>query len=398
MAIGAVGLTAVIAVAWQLDDALPEVTRSDLWIEAVQRGDLVREIRASGTLVPREARWITAGTLGTVQEVLVLAGAEVKPDTVLMQLANPAVLAKLEQAKATLAGAQANVDAMRTSLNSQLLDHQSALARAQAGFEISNMKASAHAHAAAQGVMSQLESQQSQINAQLDRNLRDLEGQRVAAFQKNLQAQLQAVIAQRSDAASALGIAQQEADALTVKAGIAGILQQVAVEPGQQVAAGASLARVAKPMPLLARLNVPEVQAKDLSLALSVEIDTRNGTVKGQVTRIDPAVREGKVIVDVSLLHNPPPGARPDLSIEGSILLGEMRDVMSIPRPPFVGQHKTTAVFVLAPDGAIARRVPVEFGAASSDRIVIVRGMQPGERLILSDTSQWKDYDALRLR
>ncbi len=398
MAIGALGLTAVVAVAWQLDDALPEVARSDLWVEAVQRGDLVREIRASGTLVPREARWITAGTLGTVQEVLVLAGAQVQPDTVLMQLVNPAVLAKLEQAKATLAGAQANVDAMRTALNSQLLDHQSALARAQAGFEISNMKASAHAHAAAQGVLSKLESQQSQINAQLDRKLRDLEGERVAAFQKNLQAQLQAVIARRSDAASALGIAQQEADALTVKASIAGILQQVAVEPGQQVAAGASLARVAKPMPLLARLNVPEVQAKDLSLALSVAIDTRNGTVKGTVCRIDPAVRDGKVVVDVALLDSPPSGARPDLSIEGSILLGEMRDVMSIPRPPFVGPHKTTAVFVLARDGATARRVPVEFGAASSDRIVIVRGMQPGERLILSDTSQWKDYDALRLR
>jgi HlyD family secretion protein len=379
----------MVAVAWQLDTALPEVARSALWIEAVSRGELVHEIRASGTLVPREARWIAAGTAGTVQEVLVLPGAEVAAGTVLMQLTNRAVLEKLEQAQATLAVARANVEAARTSLTSQLLDHRSALARAQAGFEISSMKATAHARAAEQGVISRFESEQSQINAQQDRNLRDLEEQRVTAFGQNLQAQLQAVTARQSDAASALAIAQQDVEALTVKAGVDGIVQQVAVEAGQQVLAGANLARIARPNLLLARLRVQEVQAKDLRAALAVQIDTRNGMVKGEISRIDPAVREGGVSVDVALNGALPPGARPDLSIEGSILLGRLRNVLHVARPPFASPNTTTAAFVIKRGTEIAQRLPVRFGAGSGGRLVILSGLAPGDELILSDTSQW---------
>jgi HlyD family secretion protein len=388
----------MVAVGWQLDAALPEAARDALWIEAVRRGELVHEIRANGTLVPREARWIAAGTAGTVQEVLVLPGAEVTAATVLMRLANPAVLGKLEQAKASLAGARANVEATRTSLTSQLLDHRSALARAQAGYEISSMKAAANARAEAQGVLSRLESQQSQINAQLDQSLRDLEEQRVAAFRQNLQAQLQAVTARQSDAASALAIAQQEVDGLTVRAGVDGIVQQMAVEAGQQVAAGANLARIARPNLLLARLRVPEVQAKDLRVALTAQIDTRDGMVKGAISRIDPAVREGSVTVDVSLNGTLPPGARPDLSIEGSILLGRLRNVLHVARPPLASPHTRTAMFVIKRGADIAQRLPVELGAVSGGRIVIVSGLEPGDELILSDTSQWKTHDALRIR
>jgi HlyD family secretion protein len=396
--IAALSLCALLVVGWQLDTALPEAARTSLWIESARRGELVHEIHASGTLVPREARWIAAGAPGTVQEVLVLPGAEVTAQTLLLRLANPAALAKLEQAKASLAGARANVEATRTALTSQLLDHRSALARAQAGFEISSMKAAAHARAEAQGVLSRLEAQQSQINAQLDQNLRDLEAQRVAAFRQNLQAQLRAVIARQSDAASALAIAQQEVDSLTVHAGSDGIVQQMAVEAGQQVVAGANLARIARPNLLLARLRVPEVQTKDLRVALPVQIDTRNGKVQGAISRIDPAVRESSVIVDVSLTDTLPPGARPDLSIEGSILLGRLHNVLHVPQPPFASAHTTAPVFVIKRGADTAQRVPVQFGAASSGRIVIVSGLAAGDELILSDTSQWKAFDALRIR
>lgn len=394
---GAALLVAVLGV-FNLGSASPSVERNALWIDTAQRGDMLREIRASGTLIPKNLRWIAADTTAVVQDVLVEAGAKVEADTVILRLSNPTVLASREKARAALAGAQAEMAAQRNALTSQLLDQQAALAKAESTYQISQMRAQAQERAEAAGVMSKLEASQSRIVADQERGLVQIERQRVDAFRQNQSAQMQAARARRDEAASALAIAEQEAQALEVRAGIAGTLQQLNVEPGQRVEAGAALARVARPDELIARLQVPEVLAKDLSLDLAAAVDTHNGVVQGRIARIDPAVRNGKVTVDVHFDRALPKGARPDLSVDGRIVLDKLQDVLSIGRPAQAIPDGASELFVLRAGDDVARRVRVTYGAASSERIQVRSGLNPGDQAILSDTAQWQQYDELRLQ
>ncbi|QQQ02377.1 efflux RND transporter periplasmic adaptor subunit [Lysobacter enzymogenes] len=400
LALAAAAALALCAVAalWSLGQAMPSVARTQVWIDDARRGPMQVEIRASGTLVPKDIRWITAGTTATVQQVVVLPGARVEPDTVVLRLFNPAAAANLGKAEAALAGAEADVAAKRTALTSELLDHESTLAEAESTFRINQMKADASVLGEQKGVISRLEARQATITADQNRQLLEIQRKRSAAFRQNVQAQIRASEAQRDGARSALEIARQEAASLVVVAGISGILQQVVAEPGQQVAAGANLARVARPEALLARLSVPEVQAKDLVLGLPVNIDTHNGVVEGRIGRIDPAVRDGSVAIDVELASKLPPGARPDLSVDGRIVLGLQKDVVSIGRPPLAAPNSVSSLFVLPAGADVARRTSVTYGAASSDRIAVLAGLRNGDRVILSDTSQWNQFEALRIR
>jgi HlyD family secretion protein len=381
-----------------LGKAAPTAQRGDLWIDAATRGDMRREIRATGTLVPKDTRWITAGATATVQQVVVLAGARVKADEVILQLTNPELQANVQKAQAALAGAQADVAAARASLASQLLDQKSAKAAADADWKVAQIKNEANTRAHDAGVISAVELRQSQIALEQDGNRATIEGQRVAAFQQNMVAQLQASQARRDEASSMLSIAQQQLAALQVHAGIDGILQQVEVEPGQQVVTGAKLARVARPDDLIARLQVPEALAGELSLDLQVVVELREATVRGHVARIDPAVRQGSVTVDVALDQAAPAGARPDLSVQGRVVLGTLKDVISIGRPPLSAPNADGTLFVLRDGASIAQRVPVHFGAVSSDRIQVTQGIRPGDQVVLSDTSQWNRSDRLRVR
>lgn len=381
-----------------LGRAVPSTARSGLWIDTAQHGEMRREIRASGTLIPRDVRWITAGTTANVHEVLVQPGAKVTAQTVIARLTNPSVQSNLQRAQASLVGAQADVAARRTALESELLDQQAALAQAESAYHIARLKAEANTKAANIGVVSRVDAEQSQIIMLQNEKLVGLENKRVRAFQQNYDAQMQAAVAARDQATSALAIAQQDADALEVKAGIDGILQEVSIEPGQQVLAGASLARVARPDQLIARLLVPEAQAKDLTLELPVNIDTRNGIVAGALSRIDPAVRDGRVTIDVTFTQPLPSGARPDLSVEGRIVLDTLANVVSIGRPTLATPNGKSTLFVLKSDTDVAKRMAVTYGAASSDRIEVREGVSSGDRVILSDTSQWNQYDALRVR
>lgn len=381
-----------------LGKAAPTASRSDLWIEAATRGDMRREIRATGTLVPRDIRWITAGVTATVQQVVVLAGARVQADQVILQLSNPEVQANVRKAQAGLAGAQADVAAARASLSSQLLDQEAARAAAESDFKVAQIKNEANTRAHDAGVISTVDLRESQITLQQSGRRAQIEGQRVRAFEQNMAAQLQASQARRDEAASLLAIAQQQADALQVRAGIDGILQQVEVEAGQQVATGAKLARVARPDDLIARLQVPEALAGDLGLDLQVAVELREDNVRGYVTRIDPAVRDGSVTVDVAFNQKLPAGVRPDLSVQGRIVLDTLKDVISIGRPALAAPNGTGTLFVLHQGDTTAHRMPVRFGAASSDRIQIVQGLQPGDQAVLSDTSRWSGYDRLRVR
>lgn len=382
----------------RLDAAAPSVAESEVWTDAAMRGEMVREIRATGVLAPRQTRWISAAARATVQQRVVEPGARVEPDTVILQLANPELEASLERAQAAVAGAEAEVAAARTSLQSQLLDQQAQLAQAEAEWRSAEVRVQAHARAHAAGVLATIELRQSEIDEEQKRNRASIERRRVEAFRQNMAAQLRAAQARRDEAESALAIARQQLDSMQVRAGIDGILQQVEVEPGQQVEVGTALARVARPDDLIARLQVPEVLAKDLLLELPVTIDTRNGVVEARVTRIDPAVRNGSVAIDAVFTAPLPAGARPDLSVEGRIRLGRLEDVVSIARPPLAAPNSSSTLFVIDPDSGVARRNQVRFGVASSDRIEVAEGLREGDRAILSDTSRWDGHDVLRLR
>ena len=398
VAAAVLAVAALVLLVLRLGPALPVADRGSLWIDTVQRGDMLREVRATGTLVPREIRWIAAATPATVEKILVWQGTQVKADTVLMQLSDPQTEDALRNAQAQVAAAEADVAAKRAELESQLLDQRSALAQAKSDYASAKVKADADAKAEKLQLIPRVQFEQGQIALAQLRQRMQIEQQRVAAFAGNMKAQMDAVQAALMQQRSNLQLRQRQADALQVKAGIAGVLQEVAVQEGAQVAAGANLARVARPDVLMARLQVPEVQAKDVALGMPVSVDTHNGLIDGKVERIDPAVRDGSVQVDVALAGKLPPGARPDLSVDGRIRIAELRDVLSVGRPALAKADGDLSLFRLDPGGDTATRVPVRIGAASVDRVQVLRGLKAGDKVILSDTSQWDSYERIRLR
>ena len=369
-----------------LNPSAPRVQRSDLWIETVRQGELQHEIRATGTLIPKHVRWITAQVQGTVQELRVLPGARVDADTVILLLAAPSANADLERARAAPDGAVANAAVKASELELELIEQEAALSRAQLKAQLSVARAEAQARAEAAGAVSKMERRQSDIEMEQDRNLVRVEERRLAAMRHNYALERNAIEAQRSESASALDLATRQWQALSVRAGIDGILQQVDVEPGRQVEVGSSLARVADQDVLIARLQVPELQAKDLVVGLPVDVDLRSARIQGRVDRIDPAVREGRVAIDVALSGALPAGARPDLSVDGRITVARLPNTLSVARPPSASAHTAGVLYVLSDENEnTAERVAVKYGVASSDRIQVLEGLKPGDRVILSD-------------
>jgi RND family efflux transporter MFP subunit len=395
-AVLAVILLAVLIM--RLGPALPTADRSSLWIDTVQQGDMLHEVRATGVLVPREIRWLAAATPATVEKILVWPGATVQPDTVLMRLSNPAVEDNLRNAKAQVAAASADVAAKRAQLQSQMLGERSALAQAEANYASTKVKADANAKAMKLGIIPRVQYEQGKIALEQFHKNVEIEKQRVAAFHNNMHAQIAAAQAALQQQQSNLQLRQRQADALDVKAGIAGVLQDVAVQEGAQVAAGANLARVARPDVLIARLQVPEVQAKDVAIGMPVSVDTHNGIVAGKVERIDPAVTNGSVQVDVVLTGKLPDGARPDLSVDGRIRIAKLDNVLSVGRPALAKADSDISLFRLDADGDTATRIPVRVGVVSADRVQVLHGLKAGDKVVLSDTSQWDKFDRIRLK
>jgi len=391
-------LAVVLAASLALGRAAPTVARSDVWIGTAEQGQMKREVRANGTLIPRQLRWITAGAAATVQQVVVEPGARVKADTLILQLVNPELQANFVKQKAALAGAEAAVAAQKALLHSQLLDAQAIQTQTESDLLTADIKRIANERAYEKGASAEIEVKQSKITVEQDKKRLAIQQQRVAAIRANIEAQIRAEEARRDEAASALEIARQQIDSLAVRAGIDGILQQVDVEPGQQIASGGKLARVARPDDLIARLQVPEALANDLALDLPVDVDTRNGHITGRLTRVDPSVRNGSVTVDVAFDAALPAGARPDLSVEGRVVLGTLPHVVNVGRPYGAGANTAGSLFVIRPGDNEAHRVPVRYGAMSSDRAAVLEGLHAGDQAILSDTSQWNGYDTLRLR
>lgn len=382
----------------RLGPAMPSVERSSVLLGTVKRGELLREVRGPGTLVPKEIRWIAADTAARVERIVVKPGASVEPDSVILELSNPEVDDQLLAAKAAHTAALSDLAAKRTDLNSRLLDEQSSLAQASSDYEAARMQAEAESSVAAKGIIPAVQYKKSLVVLEQLKNRVTIEQQRVVEFRRNIAAQIAAEQARLDQLAATSALRQRQADALHVRAGIAGILQQVPVEEGQQIAAGANVARVAKPGELMAELRIAETQAKDVALGQPVKVDTRNGLVDGKVLRVDPAVQNGTVQVDVELVGQLPPGARPDLSVDGTVEIDRLPDVLYVGRPAFGQPDSEIRMFKLDPASGAATRVPVQLGKASINLIQVVRGLDVGDQVVLSDTSAWDQHDRIRLK
>ena len=393
---GGVALLGLVGLA-RLEPAAPKVEAASVWTDVVKRGEMLREVRGPGTLVPKEIRWIAAETNARVKRILIKPGATVQPDSVVLELSNPEVDEQLLAAQSAVAAAEADYTATRVQLENQLLDQEAMVAGTEADYEGARLQAEAEGELKRRGIVSSIQYRQSQLKAdQLQTRLR-IERERAAKFRQNIEAQLAASRARKEQLQNTLALRQRQADSLAVRAGIAGVLQQVPVEEGQQVAAGVNLARVARPDVLMAELRIPETQAKDVAMGQRVAVDTRNGVVEGRVIRIDPAVQAGTVQVDVDLVGALPDGARPDLSVDGTIEIERLADVVYVGRPAFGQPGSTVGLFRLDPDSDLARRVPVRLGRASVSVIEVAQGLKPGDKVILSDTSAWDEYDRIRL-
>ena len=381
----------------RLEPAAPSVERATVWMDTVKRGEMLRQVRGTGTLVPEEIRWIPAVTEGRVERRVVLPGAEVKPDTVILELSNPELVQTALAAEMDLKRSEAEHANLRIQLESEVMTQRAGAAAIESEYIQAKLQAESNQELAESGLISELIVRQSTAQANSLATRHQLEQQRLAIVSKSVEAQLEAKQAEVEQRRALYDLRRRQVQALRVRAGIAGILQQLPVEVGQQVTPGFNLARVAVPEQLKAELRIPETQARDIQIGLPASIDTRNGVVAGRVMRVDPAAQDGTVTVDVSLERPYPRGARPNLSVDGTIELERLEDVLYVGRPAYGQPNSTVGLFKLLEDGKTAVRVRVKLGRGSVTTFEIVEGLQVGDQVILSDTSAWDAFDRIRL-
>ena len=393
-----VTLVLLVAVS-RLKPAAPPVERSSVVIETVKRGPMIREVRGSGVLAPEIVRWITAATDARVERVLVHPGTIVTHDTVIMELSDPQQQQNVRDAEWQLRAAEADYETARGQLLSERLDREAGIASLSSEYEQARLRAAADAELERQGLAAKITRQLSETTAnELARRLK-LEEQRLQVLVQSERSQLAARRAQLEQRRSMLALQQERTRGLNVRAGIDGVLQQVAVQAGQSVTPGATIARVAQTDRLKAAINVPEMLAKDLAIGQAAKIDTRNGVVDGRVTRIDPAVVNGTVAVDLAIEGALPPGARPDLSVDATIELDRIADTVYVTRPVNAREGTTGSLFrINKDDKSEATKVTVEWGRASANTIEIRSGVVPGDEVIVSDTSAYDRNDRIELK
>ena len=389
-----VALAVVTVLLLQLEPAAPSVSRASVWVDTVRQGEMLRQVRGPGTLVPREIRWIAAQTSGRIERVLVRPGAVVEPDTVLAEMSNPELMRQADEARYGLEAAKAELTEMQLRLRNEQLDQRAAVASARAEYEGARLQAEAERTA---GVVAALTVRRSELLAERLKALLEVQEERLAQFAASMEAQTAARRARVAQDQNAYERMREQVESLQVRASLAGVVQQVLVEEGQTVTLGANIARVARPDDLMAELRVPETQVRDVQIGQSVAVDTRNGIVAGSVIRIDPAVESGTVTVDVELTGKLPYGARPDLSVDGTIEIERLPQVVYTGRPAYGQQNSTVKLFKLVEEGRYAVQVPVELGKTSVNSVEILQGLSPGDEVILSDTSAWDDADRIRL-
>ncbi|HEX7632058.1 MAG TPA: efflux RND transporter periplasmic adaptor subunit, partial [Lacunisphaera sp.] len=369
-----IGITFGLA---RLKPAAPTVERNLVWIDTVKRGPMVRQVRGLGTLVPEEIRWIAARTQGRVDKIVLRPGAIVEPGSLILELRNPDVVSAAANAKSQLVAAEAQLANLRTQLESQLLAAEASAAKAKSTYETSKLRADVQQELFRDGLVSELDLKLAQATAADGQVSNDIEQKRYAFAQESIKPQLAVQEAEVERLRDVAHLRQEELDALKVTAPMAGVLSALPVEVGAQVQPGTNIARVADPTKLKAEIRIAETQARDIAIGQSAQVDTRNGIVEGRVARIDPAVQNGTVTVDVTLTGDLPRGARPDLSVDGTVELERLNDVVFVGRPAFGQEKSTVGIFKLVEGSNDAVRTQIQLGRSSVNTIEIVSGLQP---------------------
>jgi len=397
--VGVIAALGLFMAVYRLPKAAPGVDLSTVWPDTVKRGSMLRQVRGIGSLVPipEDVRLIPAETDVRVERILVLPGTPVTPDSVVMELSNPQVEQEAINADLDLKSALANYDNTKAKVDSDLMTVQAEAATVAAEYENAKRQADANRELAKIGVLSDQALKDSLAKEREMATRNKIEEDRIAENTKAVATQLEVQKATIDQKRAMVQLKHKQLDALRLRAGIAGVLQELDVQVGQRAVQGTILAKVVQPEHLKAELKIPETQAKDIVPGQFAEVDTHNGVVKGTVSRIDPAVLNGTVTVDVKLSEPPPKGSRPDLSVDGTVTLERLDNVLYVGRPAFGQEKSTVGMFKIDPDGKTATRAPVELGRSSVNTIEIVRGLKEGDQVILSDMSRWDNVDRIKL-
>ena len=402
LGLGSLALISVITLGLaRLKPAAPPVEKASLLFDTVKRGELVRQVRGNGTLVPQEIRWIPTISPGRVERILVLPGARVKADTVLVELSNPDLTQAEFDAESAVKTAVADEDNLRVTLDSQKLTQRSAVASALANYDNAKMDLEANENLSS-NLVPAITLKKSKVQAEELKSVLAIEEERLKISADAAAAQLVSQDTKLAQLRGALELKRRQVEGLKIRAGVDGVLQRLGdltnpLQEGQQLPAGALVARVAEPARLKAAIKIPETQAKDVQLDQVAEIDTRNGVIPGHVIRVNPAVENGTVTVDVALDAPLPKGARPDLSVNGTIELERLKDVLYVGRPVQGQPESLVSLFKVMESGRAASRVQVKLGRSSVIAIEVVQGLQIGDTIILSDMSQWDAFERVRL-
>jgi HlyD family secretion protein len=395
-----VGLVAVVSITVgisSLKPAAPSVDRQTLFTGKVQQGEMIRDVRGNGTLVPVDIRVVSLPVEGRVERIPALPGYTVTADTVILEMSNPELEQNLFDAESQLRAAEADVENLRAQLDSELLSQQAQVTAAESDAAQARLQVEADQKLFKDQLIPEINFKRSQLQAaQLEKRF-SIEKERFLKSKSSNLAQLRAQAARVGQLRSMYELRRRQVDNLTVRAGIPGVLQDLPVQIGQRMAPGSTLARVARPEKLKAELRIPEVQAKDVTAGMTASIDTRNGIVPGRVIRVAPSVTEGSVTVDVALEGPLPRGARPDLSVDGNIMIERLPRTLFVGRPAYGSQEQKIEMFKLVEGGKEAVRVQVQVGRSSISYFEIKSGLQPGDEVILSDISQYDGHDRIRL-
>jgi HlyD family secretion protein len=382
----------------KLQPAAPAVDKGTIWSDTVKRGPMLREVRGLGTLVPEDIRWIAAQTESRVERWVLRPGAIVKPESIIMELSDPTLSQTALDAELQLKGSEADLANLRVQVNSDLMNQKAIEASVRSDYEQAKIQHDVDEKLVKEGLTAQVIENLSRVKVEQLKIRVQLEGDKTRIATDSGVARIAAQQAKVDETRALYQLKKTQLDALHVRAGIDGVLQLVPVEVGQHITPGLNLARVADPKKLKAEIKIAETQAKDVAIGQKASIDTRNGIVGGHVSRIDPSVVNGTVTVDVTIDEPLPNGARPDLSVDGTVTLENLRDVLFVGRPVHGQSDSTIGIFKLEGDGSEARRVNVKLGRSSVNTIEVLDGLKVGDTVILSDMSAWDAFERIRLK
>ncbi|MEZ5320333.1 MAG: HlyD family efflux transporter periplasmic adaptor subunit [Vicinamibacterales bacterium] len=395
--LGVIGVIAISVVVSRLEPAAPGVEETTLWFDTVKRGDITREVKGAGTLVPEDIRWIPATAPGRVERIILRPGAQVQVGTPIIELDNPDLVQQRNDAELSWKAAQAQLESQEATQQTNLLQSENAVANAQSSYDLAQKNLDANRQLAAKGIVSELNIQQLEAQLAQAKNTLELSRRQLEAAKSTQQAQLaplQATVSQRKADFDRL---TRQVSELTVRSTMNGQLQVVNVEVGAQVGVGTNIVRVSDPTHLKAEVRISETQTKDLAIGLSAMIDTRNGIVPGHVSRIDPASQNGTVGVDVTLDGPLPPGARPDLSVDGTVQLEQLNNILYVQSPAYGSENSTISLFKVDPTTNMAARTQVKIGRRSVQYVEVVDGLKEGDKVVLSDMSQYDAFDRIQI-